>query len=131
MLIEGEPISEHITCPICNNIFENARFIPCNRTVCFKCIQSSISNNTFKCILCKKKEHEIPVNGFPASTLVMQLVVKYNKYTQSQLSSNEAVVPKSPEFPSPSTSQVDKPGPGPKSYKIKSFFFSLIPFLKK
>ena len=66
----------NLICPICEKRFADARWIPCNRSVCFRCIQSSIVNDVFKCKLCKKQEHEVPINGFPVSPIIAAEIAK-------------------------------------------------------
>ena len=66
----------NLICPVCESKYVNARFLPCNYSVCSACIQSLTVDNVFKCKLCKHREHEVPVNGFPASTIINAQIAK-------------------------------------------------------
>jgi hypothetical protein len=74
----------NLICPICDRKYVNARYLPCNFSVCYTCIQSSTVDNVFKCNLCKKHEHEVPINGFPAATLINAQLAKEERILASR-----------------------------------------------
>jgi hypothetical protein len=96
-----------LNCPLCKNTFDDGRLIPCGITLCLKCIQPFIIDNKFKCSFCSKKEHELPINGFPSSPIIMELISKQNITTQRLLKKQKC-----------ESKQINIK-PGPKSYKLK------------
>ena len=73
--------NKHLICSLCKELIDNPRLLPCSRSACNKCIQKSIQNNAFTCDLCKKN-HDLPVNGFPLSPQIAYLLKKYHKQNE-------------------------------------------------
>ena len=96
-----------LNCPLCKNTFDDGRLITCGITLCLKCIQPFIIDNKFKCSFCSKKEHELPINGFPSSPVIMGLISKKNVTNQRLLKKQKC------------ESKQMNIKPGPKSYKLK------------
>src|SRR5688572_25454077 len=53
----GEELTETMECPICFDVYQNPKQLPCNHTFCLKCIkehcQTSAQGVTKSCPLCR------------------------------------------------------------------------------
>ncbi|CAF0981112.1 unnamed protein product [Adineta ricciae] len=66
---------ETLTCPVCLDLFDDPRLLPCSHTFCCKCLRSTINSHSFvTCPLCRSRffGQILPVNRI-VSTLVEQI----------------------------------------------------------
>ena len=102
----AERINELITCPICLDIFDDPRLLPCSHTICYKCIQAMARvNGKFTCPL--RDGIEVPqeaIAGLPLNRIVKNIV--------DSLKSNPPPVPQ--PVPRP------VPNPGPRANNVEN-----------
>jgi hypothetical protein len=73
---------ETLTCPICMDLFDDPRLLPCSHTFCCKCLRSTINNRSFViCPLCRS--HFIG-QILPVNRIVLSLVeqVRQEKFDE-------------------------------------------------
>jgi len=62
-------VNEILTCPICLDVFENAKMLPCVHSFCLECLRShckdKVTGNEVACPVCRK-EFQIPDAGLEA-----------------------------------------------------------------
>ncbi len=78
-------LEESLTCPICLDLFDDPRLLPCSHTFCCKCLRSTISNPSFvKCPLCR---HLFFGQILPINRIVLSLVeqVRKEKFEDNRL----------------------------------------------
>ncbi|XP_078656565.1 tripartite motif-containing protein 3-like isoform X2 [Branchiostoma floridae x Branchiostoma belcheri] len=62
----ADDFDNDLTCPVCLNLYENPKFLPCFHTLCKKCVEGVANNNggrKFKCPLCRF-DVELPCPAF-------------------------------------------------------------------
>ncbi|XP_063808034.1 E3 ubiquitin-protein ligase TRIM13 [Pseudophryne corroboree] len=83
-----EVLEEEITCPICCNLFEDPRVLPCSHNFCQKCLegillgisrQLSWRPSSFKCPTCRKDTSTQGANSHQVNYALKGIVEKYNK----------------------------------------------------
>jgi hypothetical protein len=92
----------NLNCPICEEIYDDPKILPCGETICMKCIPKMIEKynltnvSHLKCLFCKKI-HEIPKSGFPSNKIVVNLInesprtnylVMYSRSKKSEILKN-------------------------------------------
>lgn len=72
----AEHINEHITCPICLDLFADPRLLPCSHTICYKCIQEMARvTGKFTCPLRDGTEvSKEAIRGLPLNRIVKNIV---------------------------------------------------------
>jgi RING-type zinc-finger len=93
--LSAEHIKELITCPICLDIFDDPRLLPCSHTICYKCIQEMVRvNGKFTCPFRDGTEvSQDAIAGLPLNRIVKNIV--------DSLKSNPAPVPQPVPRPVP------------------------------
>ena len=77
-------LEETLTCPICLDLFDDPRLLPCSHTFCSKCLHSTTTNNRtlIKCSLCR---YHFCGQILPVNRIVLSLV---EQYRQDKLNEN-------------------------------------------
>ena len=68
-------LEETLTCPICMDLFDDPRLLPCSHTFCCKCLRSTINNRSVvTCPLCRSRfiGQILPINR-----IVLSLVEQF------------------------------------------------------
>ena len=58
-------LKDELTCPICMDVFQEPRVLPCHHVFCFKCLDKLLEVKgvgSFDCPKCRRK-HGIPETG--------------------------------------------------------------------
>jgi hypothetical protein len=76
---ENDIISE-LKCPMCNDIYDEPKMLPCGNAVCNQCILTIESNriketNDFKCVICNEM-HQFAKKGFPLCKPLYKILSK-------------------------------------------------------
>ncbi|XP_067663988.1 tripartite motif-containing protein 3-like [Haliotis asinina] len=81
-MAEQHLIESHFHCPICKNVFDRPKAIPCLHTFCLDCLESYVARNgndgRFPCPVCRQTIY-IPSGGvwsFPDNDLILHLRVR-------------------------------------------------------
>ncbi|CAF1393820.1 unnamed protein product [Adineta steineri] len=77
---------ETLTCPICMDLFDDPRLLPCSHTFCCKCLRSTITNHlSIVCPLCRSRfiGQILPINR-----IVLSLVEQFRK---EKLDDNQSI----------------------------------------
>lgn len=70
-------IEESLTCPICLDLFDDPRLLPCSHTFCCKCLHPTINNRSFaKCPLCR---YHCIGQILPVNRIVRSLVEQFRQ----------------------------------------------------
>ncbi|CAF3340701.1 unnamed protein product [Rotaria socialis] len=78
---------ETLTCPICMDLFDDPRLLPCSHTFCCKCIHSIAHNRSFvTCPLCRYRF--VVGQILPVNRIVLSLV---EQFRQEQLEENRSM----------------------------------------
>ena len=71
-------MADIVECPVCFEEFKEPKLLPCNHTLCMKCLEALGTGKTITCPLCNA-QHEVPNRGVKAFTEnqhVVQLVAE-------------------------------------------------------
>ncbi|CAF0773738.1 unnamed protein product [Adineta ricciae] len=76
-------LQEEVTCPICMELYEDPRILPCSHTLCFKCIEGVIrAKGDFKCpFRCNVQVSQQDIGQLPLNRVIHNIVdrMKTNK----------------------------------------------------
>ncbi len=73
---------ETLTCPVCMDLFDDPRLLPCSHTFCCKCLRSTRNNRSFMiCPLCRYHfiGQILPVNRIVSSLVEQFRQEKFNE----------------------------------------------------
>ena len=71
------PLKETLTCPICMDLFDDPRLLPCSHTFCRKCLNSIIENcSLLKCPVCR---YHFVGQILPVNRIVLSLVEQFRQ----------------------------------------------------
>src|SRR5690606_15275267 len=84
MFYQESMIKSVLTCPICKQLFDDPKLLPCGDTFCHECILSLVKstddNKQVQCTECSQV-HQMPHNGFTS----IRLFEQFNKQKPSHV----------------------------------------------
>ncbi|KAJ8044548.1 Tripartite motif-containing protein 2 [Holothuria leucospilota] len=95
-------VRENLLCPICLDLFENAKNLPCGHAVCEECIGQWVTSKggELTCPTCKER-HSLPLNGvvglatnFALNNLVTELKILDQEGLVSEVSDDKEQLPR-------------------------------------
>ncbi|CAF3123484.1 unnamed protein product [Rotaria sp. Silwood2] len=77
---------ETLTCPICMDLFDDPRLLPCSHTFCCKCLHSIINNRSF--VICPLCRYHFIGQILPVNRIVLSLV---EQFRQEKFNENRSI----------------------------------------
>jgi hypothetical protein len=78
MYYDEEMVESELQCPLCNEIFQDPRMLPCGNICCLKCIKDQFNKteNNYKCECCKSIHKKREDNQYLISKIISNLLEK-------------------------------------------------------